>query len=226
MTNLLSNKSYNRIKHQSCIAHTLQLSVLEGLKQCKPFHHRIKSLQAFFRTPKQGQRLCAMQQKNSQQGHQLSENEHTNPLDVLTDVKTRWSSTYYAWKKILELYNYMRLIYIDLLSKPNRASKKEGEKLERLCLSLEEREFLQQMIGLLEPIKCITCKICGATYPTITLINPYIDLLKNFFAPREEAEKTFDTYLDLIYGSESANNNGNETNSDSDYELLSGRSRQ
>ncbi|CAG8832114.1 3798_t:CDS:2, partial [Gigaspora margarita] len=101
----------------------------------------------------QGQRLHAMQQKHSQQGHQSSENEHTNPIDVLTDVKTRWSSTYYAWKRILELYNYIRLIYIDLLSKHDRASKKEGEKLEHLCLNLEEREFLQQMLGLLELIE-------------------------------------------------------------------------
>ncbi|CAG8658666.1 9096_t:CDS:2, partial [Gigaspora rosea] len=113
---------------------------------------------------KQGQKLRTMQQKHSQQGHQLPENEHTNPLEVLTDVKTR-------------------LIYIDLLSKPDRASKKEGKKLERLCLSLEEREFLQQMISLLEPIERITRKICGAMYPTINLINPYMDLLKNFFAP-------------------------------------------
>ncbi|CAG8708384.1 20489_t:CDS:2, partial [Gigaspora margarita] len=112
----------------------------------------------------QGQRLRAMQQKNSQQGHQLPKNEYTNSLDVLTDVKTRWTS------------------------------KKEGEKLERLCLNLEEREFLQQII--------------------------------EFFAPHEEAKETFDTYLDLIYGSELANNNRNKTNSGSDYELPSGGSRQ
>ncbi|CAG8832554.1 42417_t:CDS:2, partial [Gigaspora margarita] len=98
-------------------------------------------------------------------------------------------------------------------------SKKEGEKLEHLCLNLEEREFLQQIIGLLEPIKCIIRKICGTTYPTINLINPYMDLLKNFFALYEGAEEMFNTYLDLIYGSELANNNENETNSGSNYEL-------
>ncbi|CAG8733577.1 25989_t:CDS:2, partial [Gigaspora rosea] len=127
--------------------------IAEGLKQCKLFHRRIKSLQAFFCSPKQGQRLRAIQQKHSQQDHQSPKNEHTNPLEVLTDVKTRWSSTYYAWKRILKLHNYMKLVYIDLFSKLDRTSKKEGEKLERLCLSLEEKEFLQQMISLLEPIE-------------------------------------------------------------------------
>ncbi|CAG8835653.1 42032_t:CDS:1, partial [Gigaspora margarita] len=43
-------------------------------------------------------------------------------------------------------------------------------------------------------------------------------LLKNFFALYEEAEETFDTYLDLT---ELANNNGNETNSSSNYKLQS-----
>ncbi|CAG8786344.1 17671_t:CDS:2, partial [Gigaspora margarita] len=56
-------------------------------------------------------------------------------------------------------------------------------------------------------------------YPTINLINPYIDLPKNFFALYKEAEEIFDTYLDLIYGSESVNNNENDTNFDNNYEL-------
>ncbi|CAG8845654.1 24932_t:CDS:2, partial [Gigaspora margarita] len=189
VTNLLSDKYDNKIQHQSCAAHILQLLVLEG--------------------------------------HHLSENEHMNLLDVLMDVKTRWSLTYYIWKRILKLYNYMKLVYIDLLSKNDRLSRKEGEKLEHLCLSLEEREFFQQIITLLEPIEHITCKMCGATYPTINLINLYMDLFKNFFASRKEAEETFDTYLDLIYCSESVNNNENNANSDSDDEhVLLGGSRQ
>ena len=62
-----------------------------------------------------------------------------NPLDVLTDVKTRWNSTYLAWKRILELHNFIRCVSTDLLSKPDRASQKEGEKLERLCLTPDEK---------------------------------------------------------------------------------------
>jgi len=128
--------AFDQIQHQPCIAHTLQLSVLEGLKQCKAFHHQIKSLQTFFRLPKQAERLHAAQE-NSQIN--LSENEYVNPLDVLTDVKTRWNSTYLTWKRILELHNFIRCVSTDLLSKPDRASQKEGEKLERLCLTPDEK---------------------------------------------------------------------------------------
>src|SRR4051812_29352633 len=90
---LLRENYLEQIQHQSCVAHTLQLSVMEGLKQYKAFHHRIKSLQTFFHLPKQAERLHAAQQ-NSQTNS--SENEYVNPLEVLTDVKTRWNSTYLA----------------------------------------------------------------------------------------------------------------------------------
>ncbi|EXX77317.1 hypothetical protein RirG_024880 [Rhizophagus irregularis DAOM 197198w] len=133
---LLRENYLEQIQHQSCVAHTLQLSVMEGLKQCKAFHRHIKSLQTFFRLPKQAERLHAAQQ-NPQTNS--SENEYVNPLEVLTDVKTRWNSTYLAWKRVLELHNFMRSVSTDLLSKSDRASQKEGEKLERLCLTPDEK---------------------------------------------------------------------------------------
>ncbi|CAJ0830078.1 287_t:CDS:2 [Entrophospora sp. SA101] len=196
---LLGEKYLSQIKRQPCAAHTLQLSVLQGLKQCKSIHRRVKCLQAFFRLPKQAQRLREAQQSNQQL---LEENDYSNPLDVLTDVKTRWNSTYYAWKRILELHNSMRLISTTLLTKPDRASQKEGEKLERLCLSLDEKH----------------------------LVNPYMELLKKTFAPKSENGESLDTYLDLIYGPQTEDNNDNEEESDSstsdDDEIPSGGSRQ
>ena len=45
---LLGKNYIRKIECQPCAAHTLQLSVQEGLKQCKAIHRRIKSLQAFF----------------------------------------------------------------------------------------------------------------------------------------------------------------------------------
>ncbi|CAG8799709.1 5677_t:CDS:2, partial [Gigaspora rosea] len=70
----------------------------------------------------------------------LSENcDNRNPLDVLTDVKTRWNSVYYAWKRVLELHTSMKHVSTTLLTKSDRTSQWEGEKLDRLCLSFEER---------------------------------------------------------------------------------------
>jgi len=130
---LLHNNHLNYIKRQPCAAHTLQLSVQEGLKQCRAIHCRVKNLQNFFRLPKQAQRLREAQ-------YEIDDNSMENPLDVLTDVKTRWNSTYLAWKRILELHNAMRFVSTSLLAKQDRVSQREGEKLEKLCLSVEEKE--------------------------------------------------------------------------------------
>ena len=129
---LLNDDYFINVERQPCAAHTLQLSVQEGLKQCKAIHHRVKSLQAFFRLPKQAQRL-----REAQSGS--NEDTVESPLDVLTDVKTRWNSTYLAWKRILELHNSIRVVSTSLLTESDRTSQKEGEKLERLCLSVEEK---------------------------------------------------------------------------------------
>jgi Protein of unknown function (DUF 659) len=133
---LLGENYIRKIERQPCAAHTLQLSVQEGLKQCKDIHRRIKSLQAFFRLPKQAQRLREAQYESNQNEDETVQ----SPLDLLTDVKTRWNSTYLAWKRVLELHNSIRFVSTSLLSESDRASRIEGEKLERLCLSVAEKE--------------------------------------------------------------------------------------
>ena len=133
---LLRDNYISDVERQPCAAHTLQLSVQEGLKQCKAVHRRVKSLQAFFRLPKQAQRL-----RKAQSGiDQVDGDPIQSPLDLIMDVKTRWNSTYLAWKRVLELHNSIRSVSASLLSETDRTSQKEGEKLERLCLSVAEKE--------------------------------------------------------------------------------------
>jgi hypothetical protein len=117
---LLGENYINSIQRQPCVVHTLQLSVLKGLKQCKVFHWRVKSLQSFFWLPKQAQRLWEAQQNS--QSNTLFNDEYTNPLDILTDVKTRWNSTYYTWKRVLKLHNSMKFVFAELLSKSDSIS--------------------------------------------------------------------------------------------------------
>ena len=133
----LLNKNYiSGVARQPCAAHTLQLSVQEGLKQCRSIHSRVKSLQAFFRLPKQAQQL-----REAQQSVQNEEETGQSLLDLLSDVKTRWNSTFLAWKRILELHNSIRFVSTSLLTGSDRASKLEDEKLERLCLSVAKKEY-------------------------------------------------------------------------------------
>ncbi|RIB11668.1 hypothetical protein C2G38_2250016 [Gigaspora rosea] len=172
--------------------------VLQGLKQCKQVHCRVK---------------C--------------DYDNYNPLDVKTDVKTRWNLVYYAWKRIMELHNSMLHVSTTLLTKPDRISQQEGEKLNRLCLSHDEKQFFQDAIKLLSPFEKITRRICRATYCTLSLVHPYIELLKKAFAPKCENGESYDTYLNLIYGQQCED--GDEEESDSstsdNNEIPSGGSR-
>ena len=61
---LLNNNYISSVKRQPCVAYILQLSVQEGLKQYKAVYHHIKSLQAFFRLPKQAQHLREAQDES------------------------------------------------------------------------------------------------------------------------------------------------------------------
>ncbi|EXX55855.1 hypothetical protein RirG_221490 [Rhizophagus irregularis DAOM 197198w] len=200
------------VERQPCAVHTLQLSVQEGLKQCKAIHRRVKSLQAFFRLPKQAQRLHKAQKAQNESNQ--AEGDVQSPLDLLTDVKTRWNSTYLAWKRLLELHNSIRFVSTSLLSKSDRASQKDGEKLERLCLLVGEKEFLQEVVKLLEPIEIVTRHLCGANYPILNLVHPYMESLKKKFAPRSDKNETVDTYLNLVYGEGYEENDDDEITDD------------
>ncbi|CAG8613319.1 17172_t:CDS:2, partial [Cetraspora pellucida] len=96
---LLKENYLSNINWQSCVAHTLQLSVKEGLKQIKPIHKRLRSIQTDVE----------------------NEDEMVNPLEVLTDS--------------------MLTLATSLRNKLDAASKREGEKLMKLCLTTEEQEY-------------------------------------------------------------------------------------
>ena len=114
---LLNNNYISSVERQPCVAHTLQLSVQEGLKQCQAIHRHVKSLQNFFRLPKQAQRLREAQGEFDQAGDIVQ-----SPLDLVSNVKTRWNSTYLAWKRVLELHNSIRYVSTSLLSESDRAT--------------------------------------------------------------------------------------------------------
>ena len=66
--------------------------------------------------------------------------------------------------------------------------------------------FLQEAVKLLEPIEVVTRHLCGANYPTLNLVHPYMESLKKKFSPRADKNETLDLYLNLIYGDTSRNN--------------------
>ncbi|CAG8835103.1 41112_t:CDS:2, partial [Gigaspora margarita] len=227
---LLKDNCIKNVFWQPCAAHTLQLSVREGLKQIKSVHQRLKSIQTFFRLPKQVQRLreAQMYVGSANLSQETDENEMISPLEILTDCRTCWNSAYLAWKRILELHLVMRSLAASLQINSDTISKKEGKKLDYLCLTSREKKFVTDVIDLLKPFEEITRLFCGTKYPTINLIYPYIRMLKNKYAPVAENGESIEDWITLIYGpslESSGSSNNTSTSSDDEASILSAGNR-
>ena len=80
------------------------------------------------------------------------------------------------------------------------------------------------MIRLLEPFEIITRRLSGSKYPTLNMVHPYMCMLKRMFAPRASENETMDSYLDLIYGPltvENEEENVEDDANDSDSSFIS-----
>ncbi|CAG8722301.1 14217_t:CDS:2, partial [Cetraspora pellucida] len=120
-----------------------------------------------------------------------AEDEIVNPLEVLT----------------------MLSLATSLRNKSDAASKWEGEKLLKLCLTTEEQEYisvfiLNQILSLFEEI---TRHICGSKYLTLNLVYSYIRTLKNKFAPKSENSESYEAWITLIYSSEDSDTSNNSS---------------
>ena len=72
--------------------------------------------------------------------------------------------------------------------------------------------FLQEAVKLLEPIEVVTRHLCGANYPTLNLVHPYMESLKKNF--RQEQIK-----MNLIYGEGCEENDDDEITDDDDNDI-------
>ncbi|CAG8605466.1 41206_t:CDS:2 [Gigaspora margarita] len=102
----------SEITRQACAAYTLQLTVQQGLKQCK-----------------EAQRLYEAQLQIK--GTNISDNQNKNYkfdlLNVLSETKTHWNSIYLVWKQVLELHMAIKLASTILLSKKDCSSQLEED---------------------------------------------------------------------------------------------------
>ncbi|CAG8617367.1 17179_t:CDS:2 [Funneliformis caledonium] len=83
-------REWDGVNCVACSAHTLQLCVLKGLKEIKPYLNKYAKLNQFFESPKQ------MESDN-----QNEEENIYKPLKILrtvTEVPTRWGSKLASWK--------------------------------------------------------------------------------------------------------------------------------
>jgi hypothetical protein len=121
------------ISHVSCAAHTLHLSVTKSLKSIPKFVKRVNNLILFFsKSPKQSSLLRKAQ-------NQIGMDK---TYEILSDVHTRWNSTYLSWNRLKDLRRAIGYLAGSLEFAPDRDTRIDGLYLKEIVLNESEWRFL------------------------------------------------------------------------------------
>ena len=131
--------SLMNIESIGCATHMLHLSVTKGLVPLKQFIKRVNNLIHFFAlTPKQIGRL-----KDAQKDW-----GYPKTLEIIQDVRTRWNSSYLAWKRLLELKVAIKWLENTLhLAYYTRDDRDDGDYLKLIALTDSEWTYVLLLIN-------------------------------------------------------------------------------
>lgn len=168
---LLATYGINSLR---CSAHTLQLVVHSTLNKDATVQTTLtlarKLVEHFRRSTVANSALVQQQEQMNLQ-----------PLDLIQDVPTRWSSTYNMCKRLVELRLPVSMVMA------NQAII-EKQKRQNLELSSENWAVLETLCELLEPFAVLTKYLEGQAYVSVSAIQP---LLKGVIgAMKVEADDT------------------------------------
>ena len=176
-----------------CAAHTLQLSIGKGLDVIKVLVGKCKHLISFLSADKKKQQLKESQiylyrQQAMQETEDLEKKaENLICLDVIKANNTRWNSNLYAFQRLIILKPAIQMLKASLMNDTNSYVRKEGEKLEGLCLTVHEWKIIREMVEILKPFEEATRLLSGINYPTIGFTYPAMYNL------REKLESDFNS---------------------------------
>nr|CAG8435302.1 12316_t:CDS:2 [Entrophospora candida] len=154
-----------------CFAHTLQLVVNKALKintNIQSFVLRCKRLINFFTTPKQKENLEKMQKELS----------YPNIHTVIQDISTRWNSSFYSWRRLIDLQSAVTHLPSKLMADLNKDNKKDGKRLERIMLNDSEWILMNDLVQIFSGFEELTRKFSGKSYVTFSVVYPLINSLK------------------------------------------------
>ncbi|PKC01003.1 hypothetical protein RhiirA5_427396 [Rhizophagus irregularis] len=89
------------------------------------------------------------------------------------------NSTYYAWDRLIKIKGYIQMLIVELVNNESDIdAKKNGKQLEKIMLSSDEWELLQQLVITLGPFEEATNYLGGEKYITHSIMNPVIEQIK------------------------------------------------
>lgn len=98
---------------------------------------------------------------------------------MIADISTRWNSSYIAWDRLIKIKSYIQMLIVELINNENDIdAKKDGKQLEKIMLSSDEWDLLQDLIIILGPFEEATRYLGGEKYVTHSIMIPIIERIK------------------------------------------------
>ncbi|CAB4418984.1 unnamed protein product [Rhizophagus irregularis] len=107
----------------------------------------------------------------------LSENDHY--LRLISDVSTRWNSSYLAWRRLEKIHDYIDVMAMTILRDDDPTTRKDGKRLREINLNEDEWDAIKQLIKILEPFASGTELLEGSNYATISFMYDAITEITN-----------------------------------------------
>jgi hypothetical protein len=97
---------------------------------------------------------------------------------VIADVSTRWNSSYYAWVRLIKIKGFIQVLLSELLNSSNIDEKRDGKQLEKIMITSDEWDLLQELILVLGPFEEATRYLGGEKYITQSIMHPILKEIK------------------------------------------------
>ena len=170
----------------SCMAHTLQLAVEDGLKldEIKAAAANARGCVGYFNR--------STVASDALEQYQIRQNPDIKPLVLIQDVITRWNSMYFMFDRLVKLRAPIYAILYD------RKYTKSQE-----CRSNEISDkswfVIENLLPVLKPLAEATDALSSETYPSISCILPMINgLSKNELAPNDGDAEIIKTFKEKV----------------------------
>lgn len=128
----------------------------------------------------------------------MEDNDHY--LRVISDVPTRWNSSYLAWKRLLKIRNLIDVMASSLSIDSDAQARRDGKRLKKINLVDNEWEALKKLTNILEKFAEATEILGGSNYTTISLMYQALEVIKKeLYISTEESVVIDLTTLNTVF---------------------------
>ncbi|GFS02295.1 zinc finger BED domain-containing protein [Elysia marginata] len=107
-SNMVSAVHQLKVRHISCFAHTLNLVVMDTLKemhQLTELRRKVRGIVTHFHSS-----VKSSEELENAQRLQTSSSTSPEPLKLIIEVETRWNSTFYMFEQYLHLHTALCVV--------------------------------------------------------------------------------------------------------------------